>query len=131
MKRQDKKQNTRFSPLYIFYWSDTSLLEICLGLTLFAKTTYGALFRSYPIPMLLLGVSISLYVVGSTLSRSLRHRHRAISLMAVYYVVYIYVGIRNLGFSGSQCVYLTFTLLVPPLYLKWRIYREKIHREQS
>ena len=111
-------------------WSDTNLLEICLGLTLLAKSSYGAAFRGYPILMLLSGSLIGLYVIIGAVYQNLEHRHRAVSLMAVYYAAHIYASAIAIGLPMSRVVYLILTLLSPPLYLKWRVYREKLHREK-
>lgn len=113
----------------VFIYSDTHLLEVCLGLMLLAKATYGGAFRGYPIPMLISGALIAIYALGSTLGKSLDHRHRAVSLMSVYYATHIYASAVKIDLPATRVIYLILTLLVPPLYLKWRLYREKIYRE--
>ena len=113
----------------ILLWSDTHLLELCLGLTLLAKSTYGATFRGYPMLMLLSGTLIALYSLFSTISKDLNHRHRGVSLMAVYYASHIYAQAFTVHLPITRILYLILTLLLPPLYLKWRLYREKIYRE--
>jgi len=114
----------------ILLWSDTHLLELCLGLTLLAKSTYGATFRGYPLLMIASGMIIALYSLASTITRDLNHRHRAFSLMAVYYASHIYAQTEHLGSPAGRICYLVATLLLPPFYLKWRLYREKIYREK-
>ena len=113
----------------VFIYSDTHLLEVCLSLTLLAKATYGTAFRGYPSLMLITGSLISFYGLASTFYSQLDHRHRSISLMSVYYATHIYASTMKIGLPPTRVVYLIMTLLLPPLYLKWRLYREIIHRE--
>lgn len=129
MKRYDSKTGVLQALKYTLLWSDTHLLEICLGLMLLAKATYGAAFRGYPVLMLMSGTLVAIYVLFSALTNSLNHRHRAVSLMSVYYATHIYASAITTSAPPSRVLYLIFTLLAPPLYLKWRIYREQIHRE--
>ena len=127
--REKPIDNGWFSRLTeIIVYSDTHLLEICLGLTLLAKASYGGAFRGYPLPMLVSGVFIALYVLWSALGSSLDHRHRAVSLMSVYYATHIYASVVKINIPALRVIYLILTLLLPPLYLKWRLYREKIYR---
>ncbi len=131
MRRDNSKTGVLQALKHTFLWSDTNLLEICLGLMLLAKSTYGATFKGYPPLMLASGASIAIYVLLSTLTNKLDHRHRAVSLMSVYYAAHIYASSITINAPLSRTLYLVFTLLAPPLYLKWRIYREQIHRERK
>lgn len=112
-------------------WGDTRLFELFFGMQLIARLMYGKMMHGYPVFMLAFGATIALYVIYSSVSNNLSHRHRSASLLMVFYTVYVYTSAVSLGFSAEKTAYYSFNMILPALYLKWRIYREKIHREHK
>lgn len=114
-----------------FLWGDTRLFELAYGLQLLARLVYGKMMNGYPGFMMAFGIVIAAYVVFSAVSDNMTHRHRSASLIMVFYIVYVYTAAQTLDFPAAKTAYYTFNMILPALYLKWRIYREKLHREQQ
>lgn len=112
-------------------WGETRLLELAIGVQLLARLAYGKMMHSYPIVMMMWGGVVAGYVITSAVSESLSHRHRASSLLMVFYTVYVYTAAVNLDFPPEKVAYYIFNMVLPTFYLKWRIYRERIYREAS
>lgn len=112
-------------------WGETRLLELAIGVQLVARLMYGKMMHSYPTFMMVWGFVVSAYVIFASVSTSIDHRHRASSLLMVFYSVYVYTAAVTLDFRTEKVIYYAFNMVLPPLYLKWRIYREKIHRESD
>jgi hypothetical protein len=113
----------------LIMWGDTRLFELAIGMQLLARLLYGKMMHSYPTLMLIWGVAVAAYVITSAVSSDLKHRHRASSLLMVFYSVYVYTASVTLGFPAEKIIYYAFNMVLPALYLKWRIYRECLHRE--
>lgn len=112
-------------------WGDTRLFELFIGMQLTVRLMYGKMMYGYPAFMLAFGSVIALYVIYSSVSNDLSHRHRSASLLMVFYAVYVYTASQSFGFTFEKTLYYSFNMILPALYLKWRIYREKIHREHK
>lgn len=111
-------------------WGETRLFELAFSLQLIVRLIYGRMLIGYPTVMTLIGLSVSLYGVFSSVSDDIRHRHRSTSLMMVFYAVYVYTASISMGFPLSKIAYYTIIMILPASYLKWRIYREQMLRER-
>ena len=117
--------------LNLLLWGETRFFEFCIGLQLLARLAYGQILHGYPIFMIIFGAIIGAYVVYASVSRGVAHRHKATSLLMVFYVAYVYTASTKLDFPITKTGYYIFNMVIPALYLKWRTYREFMHREQQ
>lgn len=113
----------------LLLWGETRFFEFAIGVQLLVRLAYGRMMHGYPLFMLTFGLGVALYVIYASVDRDIAHRHRATSLLMVFYTVYVYTAATRIGFPAAKTWYYLFNMVLPTLYLKWRTYREQMHRE--